>query len=446
MDRHPPQYGPLDRASVPADQKVGGVAVAAPHPLIQIGVGQPGGGGHNHDDNDISSTIIGDERIGRGGDQTAARPAHMRAAVMGMASARALPGSPRPGRLTPPPEGPPVPADHPTPRPPGEARFDPALNAWVLSRYADVAAALQDPRLSATGADIPSTSADAAVRGTTAGLLAPDRPAGWWRATETSARELAGGLPVWEPVDLAGAFARPWAAALAARATAAPADPGGRLGRLAAEVFRAAADATGGGFPPPAQAAAAELSRSFPGPGAGAAVQAYVALSQTLPCVLLAAWLELARRPGAAARLRADPGLLPGAVDELLRLAGPARAVFRHAVAAAAVGGARLAPGDRVVLLLAAANRDPARFPAPDRLDPCRPARHLGFGGGPHACPAAPLVRRAVAVATAALLGATAGVELAGEVEWTGGFAIRGPATLPVVVRRGPPAGPMPSA
>jgi cytochrome P450 len=168
-------------------------------------------------------------------------------------------------------------------------------------------------------------------------------------------------------------------------------------------------------------------------------VQTYVALAQTLPGFLANAWLELFRRSEEADRLRAQPERMPEAVEELLRHASPARAVFRRARAALSIGRARLAPGDRVILMLSAANHDPAQFPEPGRLDVRRDAAgHLAFGGGAHSCSGAPLIRVAVAVATDALLRGTSTVEPVGAVEWIGGFAIRAPASLPVVLRREP--------
>jgi cytochrome P450 len=202
-------------------------------------------------------------------------------------------------------------------------------------------------------------------------------------------------------------------------------------------VFLAAAYATDSGFQPRAQAAVAKLASRFPGAGASADVQTYVALSQTLPCFLAKAWLELFRRSDEADRLRAQPELMPNAVEELLRHASPARAVFRRALDEMSIGRARIAPGDRVILMLSAANHDPTQFPEPGRLDVGRDAAgHLAFGRGAHSCPGAPSIRMAVAVATDALLGMTSAVEPIGEVEWIGGFAIRAPASLPVVLRR----------
>jgi cytochrome P450 len=90
-----------------------------------------------------------------------------------------------------------------------------------------------------------------------------------------------------------------------------------------------------------------------------------------------------------------------------------------------------------VVLLLAAANHDPARFSKPDRLNFARPMpAHLAFGSGPYACSGAQLIRMAVAVATGALLSSADSVELLAAERWIGGFAIRAPAELRVVLHR----------
>jgi cytochrome P450 len=322
---------------------------------------------------------------------------------------------------------------------PCEACFDPAFGAWILTRHADVSAALRDPRLAVPGTGADGDAAHVAVREAAANAVSPTRLTAWRAEIVTSARVLTECLPAGMPVDLVGAFARPWAVALAARATGTPPADTERLDRLARDVFLAAASATDSGFPPQAQAAVAELVSHFPGAGASTDVQAYVALSQTLPCLLANAWLELFRCPDEADRLRSQPELMPAAVEELLRHAGPARAVFRRALAATSIGRAGVAPGDRVILMLSAANHDPARFPEPGRLDVRRDAaRHLAFGGGPHSCAGAPLIRMAVAAATDALLRMTSAVEPVGEVEWVGGFAIRAPASLRAVLRRKP--------
>jgi cytochrome P450 len=320
---------------------------------------------------------------------------------------------------------------------PGEARFDSALGAWVLTSYTDVSAALRDPRLSNSGTSADGNAPHVAVREAAAHVLSPARVAAWLAEIEASARVLTESLPAGVPVDLVAAFARPWSLTLAVRATRAPPADAERLDPLTREVFLAAACATDSGFPLRAQAAVAKLACSFPGAGASADVQTYVALSQTLPCFLANAWFELFRRSDEADRLRSQPELMPNAVEELLRHASPARAVFRRALAEMAIGRASIAPGDRVILMISAANHDPARFPEPGQLDVRRDAAgHLAFGRGAHSCPGAPLIRMAVAVATDSLLSMTSAVEPVGDVEWIGGFAIRAPASLSVVLRR----------
>ena len=324
-----------------------------------------------------------------------------------------------------------------------EAHFDPDLGAWVLSRYADVAAALRDPRVSVHGATTSDDAAHLAVRAATADALSPDRLEAWRADFEADARRMVKSLPVGEPVDLVHTFAEPWSLGVALRATGAPRGIAAECSRLAREVFLSSACATDGVPAAKAQGAAAHLGRLLAGTpsraDASADVQAFVALSQTLPCLLSSAWLALLQHPEQAGHLRADATLVTQAVGEGLRFAGPARAVFRKALEDVAIGGARMRAGDRIVLMLSAANRDPLRFPDPDRLDLRRAVGgHLAFGAGPHGCAGATLVRMAVGVATSALLGGTAEIALAegAPVEWIGGFATCAPGTLPVVLRR----------
>jgi cytochrome P450 len=105
------------------------------------------------------------------------------------------------------------------------------------------------------------------------------------------------------------------------------------------------------------------------------------------------AWL-LVEHPEAQDALRADPTRAPAFVEEMLRHRSPAQNFARRASCPAAMGGTAVAEGDAVLLSFAAANRDPARFPDPDRFDPDRDARgHLAFGWGIHQCLGAPLAR-----------------------------------------------------
>jgi cytochrome P450 len=311
-----------------------------------------------------------------------------------------------------------------------------------LSRYADVLAALGDPRLSAEGArseqglGTVDEAAHVAFREAGSNALSPARLAEWREQIRPLALHLLHCLPVGRPTDLLAEFAQPWSLAVAVAVTGA-AGESERLAGLALDTFALAASPDNPGLRSRAEVATAELARSFSAVLAPIHVQAFVALSQTLPCFLANAWLALLRHAAELALLRADPELMPGALDELLRYAGPARAQFRRAAADVEMGGAAIARGDRVILMLAAANRDPARFPHPDRLDlRRRGARHLAFGAGPHACIGAPLVRMAAAVATGALFENFTSVELSGAIEWRDSFAIRAPVALPVLLKR----------
>jgi cytochrome P450 len=137
--------------------------------------------------------------------------------------------------------------------------------------------------------------------------------------------------------------------------------------------------------------------------------------------------------PESAELLRAEPKLLPAAIEELLRHSGPSRAQFRQAAEGTTLGGATIAKGERVALMLAAANRDPEQFPEPDRLDFRRGLpRHLALGDGKHSCIGAALVRAAAAAATSAFIEYFADARLDGPVEWRGGFVIWAPASLRV--------------
>lgn len=315
------------------------------------------------------------------------------------------------------------------PRPPA---CDPALGAWVLSRYADVAAALSEPGLIAAGA-----TGHLSLRQSAAGFLAPARIAALQREMEGSARRMAQQFKAGQRLDLVREFAQPWALSIAMRTGGAPESDSARLNALARQIFLAAAHSTDGNVPVSAQAATTELAQALSDKtdAPALAVQAFVALSQTLPCLLAGTWLALLQHPDQAARLRADPGALPHALDELLRYAGPARAVFRRAHSAVSIGSVNITAGQRVILMLAAANRDPARFAQPDQLDLARDASGvLAFGRGAHYCVGAALVRTAMLAATGTLLDLLA-VAALDQVEWLDAFAIRGPVGLYVILR-----------
>lgn len=250
---------------------------------------------------------------------------------------------------------------------------------------------------------------------------------------EQEARRLAGALPPGRRVDLYQSVAEPWALGVAAAVLGIPVQDAERLVPVSRTVFEAAARATGSGTSPAALEAAMDLAGHLP--GSPLAVQSFVALAHTLPHFLAAAWHLLLSVPEEMDRLRREGERMPRVMEELLRLAGPSRVVYRVAEGAAEIGAARIEPGDDVHLHLAAANRDPARFTEPERFNPDRAeGGHLAFGRGRHACAGAQLIRHAAQSATAALLAECRAMTPAGDPDWLTGPAIAAPVTLPVVV------------
>lgn len=144
--------------------------------------------------------------------------------------------------------------------------------------------------------------------------------------------------------------------------------------------------------------------------------------------------LSLLRNPGQLEILRAEPQLLPGAVEELLRFESPVQRAPRFPLESVGVGGATLRRGCTVTAILGAANRDPEAFADPERLDVRRDARRqLSFGAGIHSCLGAPLARLEIQVALEVLLDAAPGLRLdeGSEPVWSEGVA-RGVDRLPL--------------
>ncbi|WP_370409659.1 cytochrome P450 [Streptomyces fradiae] len=146
----------------------------------------------------------------------------------------------------------------------------------------------------------------------------------------------------------------------------------------------------------------------------------------------------LLTHPDQTAKLRAEPGRLPRAVDELLRYIPQRNGVGMPRIATAdiEVGGVTVRAGETVHVFYPAANRDPAVFTDPDRLDLARDgAPHLAFGHGAHYCAGARLARMEAEIMLGALLRRLPGLALAippERIAWRTGTVNRGPDTLPV--------------
>ena len=138
--------------------------------------------------------------------------------------------------------------------------------------------------------------------------------------------------------------------------------------------------------------------------------------------------LALAARPELVARLRAEPSLLPSAVEELLRYDSSVQGVVRFARRRTELGGRTIEQGAALLPMVGAANRDPAQFSDPDELDLARsPNRHLAFGRGIHFCLGAPLARLEGEIAFAALLERFPELRIAEDgVERSGTLLLRG--------------------
>jgi len=146
--------------------------------------------------------------------------------------------------------------------------------------------------------------------------------------------------------------------------------------------------------------------------------------------------LALLREPDQLARLRGDLGLLPTAIEELLRYDGPVQATLRVAREDVEIGGQAIEAGSLLLVGIGAANHDPDVFAEPERLDVGRdPNPHLAFGFGAHFCLGAPLARLEGEVAFRALLERYPHLALASEAPtYRPNPVLRGLTSLPVTV------------
>jgi len=150
--------------------------------------------------------------------------------------------------------------------------------------------------------------------------------------------------------------------------------------------------------------------------------------------------LALLQHPGELARLRSDPALLGGAVEELLRYVSPVNdATFRFTGEPVELGGVSIGPGEVVLVSLSGANRDPSRYADPDRLDLSRDSGgHVAFGHGIHYCLGAPLARLEAEIAFRGLLERFGSMTLAvpaDALRWRPSTLIHGLESLPVLLR-----------
>jgi cytochrome P450 len=161
----------------------------------------------------------------------------------------------------------------------------------------------------------------------------------------------------------------------------------------------------------------------------------YIAGHETTVNLIAGGTLALLRHPDQLALLRDNPGLIPNAVEELLRYDSPVQATRRVTLEAFTSSGVTIPAGSFVLALLGSANRDESYW-GPDaaelRLDRENARQHVSFGAGPHHCLGASLARLETSIALARLTARFPGLALDGEVTWNGRINLRGPAHLSV--------------
>src|SRR5580658_9756676 len=160
---------------------------------------------------------------------------------------------------------------------------------------------------------------------------------------------------------------------------------------------------------------------------------------ETTTNLIAGGFLTLLRNPGSLEQLRTHPEIIGSAIEELLRFESPVQHTARIAPAEMQLGGKTIRKGSRVVAVLAAANRDPIRFPDPDRLDLLRADnRHVAFGWAAHFCFGAPLARMEGQIAFNSLLRKLARPALLDDkLDWRDNAGLRGLTALRVGFDRG---------
>jgi len=158
-----------------------------------------------------------------------------------------------------------------------------------------------------------------------------------------------------------------------------------------------------------------------------------VAGHETTTNLIGAGLLRLITHPEALEQLRSTPSLLPSAVEELLRFESPVQRVPRATMEDIEISNVRIGRGQRVIVGVGAANRDPTVFAEPNRLDLRRqPNPHLAFGQGIHFCLGASLARLEAQIAFGCALRRLTAIQLAGPPVWSSNKVIRGLRSLSI--------------
>jgi hypothetical protein len=326
------------------------------------------------------------------------------------------------------------------------AYFDVELEAWVLSRHADVLAAFHSSSLVPAGPHSRNTSdlqpyndsKRAALRAETLAALSPEKLRAWRDQLAREANALVAKLPAGQPVDLMNAYARPLCLSLAAMVIDVPMRQAEALRATAQPVSASAAEPYDPALRSCAKAANIELQSCLHSGPETLRDAGFVALSHTMPCLLGNAWFALMQHPQEWSLLHRQPGLTEQAIEELMRYAGLSRILFRRATEDVELDGVRIRKGDRLILRIIAANRDPDRFTDAQEVKIMRSdAGQFTLGTGKHSCAGAGLIRMAAVTITQPLLQRFASAHLDRPVAWQGGAGFRFPSSLWVCLSAG---------
>ena len=369
-------------------------------------------------------------------------------------------------------------------RPVAPVRMPGYGRAWIVTRYADVRTVLTDARLAKDVHRWPGggRSRPSEATGVYAHMLHADPPdhtrlrrlvqkafTPRRAALRPRAEEIAAGLldemaaAPGDVTDLLGAYARPLPIAVLCELLAIPEadrawiavtvaayDDRGQHDRLERELAAYFAELIAARRSEPGDDLVSALVLASDNAGADGAAEGLTGseLLATVFLLVMAGFdttvnliasgaLALLAHPGEKTRLRQDPSLLPAAVEELLRFTNPVNhANDRFTTEDVPVGDVVIPAGEWVLPAISSANRDPAQFPDPDRLDLGRDTSgHVAFGHGIHHCLGAPLARMEAEVALGALLDRFPRISLAvppSELRWRPVSLMNGLESLPV--------------
>jgi hypothetical protein len=337
------------------------------------------------------------------------------------------------------------------PAPPEAPRYDSGLKAWILSRYADVHAALREPTFCQASARGPSTGPvdPIALSQMHAELQADIERMStevWRNQMVNTAHTFMNQAADRMSVNIVDHVIQPWSTAVMLSLSGADHALEARLSGIADLLFhKRENDETSSIEKEPRPAfikkwfkwrrknAEADLDRMKDNGEITISKSMFFGVSQTLPSFLAKAWLALLLHPDQLEMLRTEPHWMPYAVEELLRYAGIVHTLYRQATKDVVLGDAHIAKDERIILKMESANRDPIKFDSPDRLDITRrPTGNLGLGAGPYACAGGVIVRKALSLVTPAFLDAHPILDEGAPILWTGDTSIRRPLAVSV--------------